>query len=92
MNYGHLLISGNDTVYAQSIRIVGVSINAAFNPANYDNDIGIVQTGTPILFNQAVGPVCLPFRYLFTCFVVVFCMFVSHLCDVPHRGARNVYI
>lgn len=57
-----LINIGGDTLYSQTIPLVAATINPGYNQVTYDNDIAIVQTATPISYNQAVGPVCLPFR------------------------------
>lgn len=31
---------------------------------NYDNDIALIELNGDIVFNERVGPVCLPFKFL----------------------------
>lgn len=53
----------SDTPYAVFYPVSSFTSHPNFNRNTNINDIGIVNTATSIVYNVAVGPVCLPFAY-----------------------------
>lgn len=59
----------DDTSLAAIYGINNIIIHEAYKPSTPSsptttNDICLLKTSTPIGFNTAIGPVCLPFKYL----------------------------
>lgn len=55
-------MSGNETQFSALYRISQIVIHPEYTSQGDKNDIAVIQTTRPITFNEAVGPVCLPFR------------------------------
>ncbi|XP_049880102.1 venom serine protease-like [Pectinophora gossypiella] len=60
----HDTSTGNDTSALRVYPVANFIIHPQFNSQNYDYDIGIVNSAQEIVFSDAVGPVCLPFKYV----------------------------
>lgn len=59
----HNLTTGSDTPYAQAYIIAQFLSHPGFTTQPVSNDIALIRTLQPIQFNEAVGPVCLPWKY-----------------------------
>ncbi|XP_065076539.1 venom serine protease-like isoform X1 [Ochlerotatus camptorhynchus] len=59
----HNLTTGAETPYAQAYIIAQFLSHPGFTTRPVSNDIALIRTLQPIQFNEAVGPVCLPWKY-----------------------------
>lgn len=55
---------GNDTNFAALYRLTTIIPHREYSSIDDKNDIALIQTSRPMSFNEAVGAVCLPFRYV----------------------------
>lgn len=60
--YVPIFIPGNETRYAALYRLARIYIHPEYTADGDKNDIALIRTSRPMQFNEAVGPVCLPFR------------------------------
>lgn len=61
----HDITTGADTKYSQLYYVEEVRRHDGFDRAAFDNDIALLRTTKDIVWSRAVGPACLPFRYLY---------------------------
>ncbi|XP_026332619.1 venom serine protease 34-like [Hyposmocoma kahamanoa] len=59
----HDTSTGSDTNAVQGFAPKRFIIHPNFNQNNYDNDIALIELNSDIMFNDRVGPVCLPFKF-----------------------------
>ncbi|KAJ3648510.1 hypothetical protein Zmor_020308 [Zophobas morio] len=59
----HDLSTDQETNFSDRIPIIDFVQHPLYNINTQENDIAVVATSRRILFNSAVGPVCLPFKY-----------------------------
>lgn len=61
----HDITSGADTKYSQLYYVEEVRRHERSDRAGFDNDIALLRTTADIVWSRAVGPACLPFRFLY---------------------------
>ena len=49
--------------YVQVRKVLKIIQHPSFSRATVDNDIAMLQLDSPVVFNAAVRPICLPIRY-----------------------------
>ncbi|XP_065076544.1 venom serine protease-like isoform X2 [Ochlerotatus camptorhynchus] len=59
----HDLSIGSDTPHATVMSISTFTIHGGYRAKSSTNDIAMVRTRNPIVFNAGVGPACLPWRW-----------------------------
>lgn len=65
----HDITTGADTKYSQLYYVEEVRRHERFDRSGFDNDIALLRTTADIIWSRAVGPACLPFRFLYVCSV-----------------------
>lgn len=59
-----IVITGADTGYADLYLIAAITIHPSYTTNQDLNDIAILRTTTTMAFNEGVGSVCLPFKFV----------------------------
>lgn len=61
----HDITTGADTKYSQLYYVEEVRRHQQFDQAGFENDIALLRTTEEIVWSRAVGPLCLPFSFLY---------------------------
>jgi Trypsin len=56
-------VTKNESIFTYLHTIAAFIIHPDYNIDSTANDIALIRTQNPIIFNEAVQPVCLPFKY-----------------------------
>ncbi|KAG4065023.1 hypothetical protein HA402_004146 [Bradysia odoriphaga] len=56
-------VSGTETPYTKLYAAKKLIVHPMYKSTSQDNDIGLIETTTQILFSRGVGPACLPFLF-----------------------------
>ncbi|XP_041976362.1 venom serine protease-like [Aricia agestis] len=62
----HNTSTGTETTATQGFLVKTITIHPQFTQSNYDYDIAILAINGQMTFSDAVGPVCLPFKFVNT--------------------------
>lgn len=65
----HDITTGDDSKYSKLYYVEEVRRHEDFDRAGFDNDIALLRTTEDIIWSRAVGPACLPFRFLYVQFI-----------------------
>lgn len=60
--FSNFFVSGDETKFAAAYRLSRAVIHPGYTTEGEKHDIALIQTTHPMTFNEAVGPVCLPYR------------------------------
>lgn len=53
------LLVGSDTANAQQYLVAASAVLSNYDPVTHKNDIGLIDVGAQMIFNENVGPACL---------------------------------
>ncbi|XP_068624960.1 venom serine protease-like [Battus philenor] len=58
-------VNTGDSPVTQGFRVIEVTTHPLYRPTNYDYDVSILKLYKDIVFSELVGPVCLPFKFIY---------------------------